>query len=142
MIFASIFPWASVYIYQSSWNTLNLDYFPIALIISEVVYLYGIFKFRIMSTIPIAHNVIFHHAKEGILLLDFNGYIIDENETFSNIFPNYNRKIKTLDAFLSANPDVYKCINKKENSYFHIENENKIGYFSTEIVEITVGNYS
>ena len=66
--------------------------------------------------------------------------IIDENEALLKIFPNYTKKIKTVDAFLSANLDVYKCINKEENDYFHIQNENKSGYFSAEIVDITVEN--
>lgn len=141
MILASLFPWASVYFYQSSWNTLNLDFFPIALIISEIIYLYGIYRFRMMSTIPIAHNIIFQQSKEGILLIDINDYIIDENSIFLILFPNYNAKskINTLSKFLADYPDVKYSLDNSSNHFcLTMEGENR--YYSAKKINIFVEN--
>lgn len=140
MIIASIFPWFSVYFYQSSWNTLNLDYIPIALIISEIIFLYGIFKYRIMSTIPIAHNMIFQQSREGILLADLNDYIIDSNNTFEGMFPRYNTiyKKNTLSSFLSQNKNVKDCIESDSLKPFVIKNGENKKYFSVKLEKILI----
>jgi len=142
MILASLFPWFSEYFYQTPWNTLKLDYFPIALIISEMIYLYGIFRFRIMSTIPIAHGMVFNQSKEAILLVDLNDYIIDANSTFHKLFPNCIDKFNknTLSSFLSANPDVKYSLEENHSSTFSLKNEGQIRHYSAETIDIIAEN--
>ena len=142
MILASIIPWFSEYFYRTSWNTLKLDYFPIALIVSEMIYLYGIFRFRIMSTIPIAHNMVFNQSKEGILLVDLNDYIIDANSTFLKLFPNCNDRFNknTLCNFLSANPDIKYCLQNIYSKTFSLKIERETRHYNAEMIDIPIEN--
>lgn len=142
MILASMSPWFSEYFYQTSWNTLKLDYFPIALIISAIIYLYGIFRFRIMSTIPIAHNIVFNQSKEGILLVDMNDYIIDANSTFLKFFPDCNDRFNknTLSNFLSANPDVKYSLERNPRRTFSLKMEGGTRHYNTEMIDIPIEN--
>lgn len=142
MILASLFPWFSEYFYQTSWNTLKLDYFPIAIIISEMIYLYGIFRFRIMSTIPIAHGMVFNQSKEGILLVDLNDYIIDANSTFLKLFPNCNDRFNknTLYSFLSANPDVKYSLEENDSNTFSLKIEGETRHYNAETIDIIAEN--
>ena len=140
MILASTVSWISEYINQTPWNTLKLDWFPIALILTALIYLYGIFRFRIMSTIPIAHEMLTNQSKEGILVVDMNGYIIDANNTFLNLFPNCMTKFQKekFSVFLSEHPNIKKCIEEDKNQQFSILLNEETRYCSGELVDISI----
>ena len=141
-ILASIIPWAAGIYNQTPANTLKIDYYPISLILTAIIFSYGIFRFRIMGTIPIAHKKIFNQVKEGILLIDLNDYIIDSNHSFMKLFPNYNIKSmkSTLTTFLEENTNVYDNLKNASENSFCLTIEGEVHFFSAEIKDISVEN--
>lgn len=141
-ILASLFPWIAGIFNQTPANTLELDYYPISLIASAFIFCYGIFRFRIMRTVPIVHKMIFNRVNDGILLMDLNDYIIDSNHTFDKLFPNYqlNTMKSTLDSFLKEYQEIGENLNDPSESSFCLTLEEEVHIFRAEMLDITVEN--
>lgn len=132
---ATLIPWGAGMFNQLPWNTLNLDFLPVSLIISSVLYSYGVIRFNIMQTIPIAHKMIYDQSKDGIMLLDMNETIIDYNYALGKIFPEFvPYAIRyPFSEFLRKYPCVKECIAHGENTIW-IKGEKRC--FTAEMVDI------
>ncbi|MCB2309725.1 diguanylate cyclase [Clostridium tagluense] len=92
MVLASLFPWLTFYMNMTNTAPYGIDYSAILLCPSSILYMLGIFRFRILKTIPIARNTVFHHSKDGIIILDYNENIIDFNQAAISIFEGLTDK--------------------------------------------------
>lgn len=137
MIIASLFPWFSVYIYAANKNYLGVDYFPVVIIISGIFYIFGIFKFRMFNTIPIATETVFRKSKEGILLVDLTGNIVDANAAFLAIYPELNKLSKyTLHSFIEAHSEFNDFLEGKYKTEYQLMVNGQIRHYSTYITKI------
>ncbi len=59
----------------------GLDLTPYALILCNALYSWSIFRYQIFDIIPIAHDAIFDHLLDSILVLDDHNRIVDINRT-------------------------------------------------------------
>ena len=80
-------PWMAVYATASPLNTLLLDYLPVATVLSVLLYMAAMFRFRMFRFIPIAYEKVFRTSGEGILLADMTGRIIDANGVMTGLYP-------------------------------------------------------
>jgi len=142
MITASLLPWFSFYMNVTNIAPYGIDYCAIVLFPSSILYTLGIFKFRILRTIPIARNAVFHHSKDGIIILDYNENIIDYNQAarlifeqltdkylnqkFYSLFPNHF-EIGNLTA---GNEPFEFCLTKLGTEY----------YYSLENIQLKTAN--
>lgn len=140
MIIASLFPWVSVYLFASNKTYLGIDYYPVSTIISGILYLLGIFQFRILNTIPIAYETIFNQSKEGILLCDLNERIIEVNDAFLKIYPKIKilmmSKKYTLSLFIKNHPEFKSMDEGTLKLQYELETNGESKYYSAEITEI------
>lgn len=137
MIIASILPWFSVYMSAMDVGKLGIDYFPVVLIISGIIYIFGILKLQIFNTIPIAKEAVFRHAKEAILIIDRSNHIIDVNESFLSLYSelkNKNKKI-TLAAFIQQHHELEGLYHDKKME-FHRKIDGKVNFYSAEMIEL------
>lgn len=142
MIIASILPWFTVYLNIIDVGKLGIDYFPVVLIISGVLYSFGILRFRIFNTIPIATETVFRLSKEGILLIDRMGQIIDVNTTFLNMYPELlgrSRKL-TITSFINSHPEFKELLGHDKKIQFHFGGTEDERYYSAEIIDIISEN--
>lgn len=138
MVFASLFPWIAVYMNAANKNYLGIDYFPVFSAISGVIYIFGIFKFRIFNVIPIAAEIVFRQSKEGVMLIDMADCIVDVNEAFINIYPELKHLYdhKNLSSFLKNHPEL-SGINDKIRSFQYKLGENgRERHYSVEVTRI------
>ncbi|MHC1770199.1 MAG: diguanylate cyclase [Flexilinea sp.] len=93
MIFwlGSILPWMSGVVYTLGFFPYNLDPTPFACIMTGILLSIGFFRLNVLTIIPLARNVIFEAMRDGVLVLNTNGQIIDFNKRITNIFPSINR---------------------------------------------------
>lgn len=137
MIIASLFPWFSVYLYTANKNYLGVDYFPVVIIISGVFYIFGIFKFRMFNTIPIATETVFRKSKEGILLVDLTGHIVDANDAFLVMYPELNKLSKhTLHSFIEAHSEFKDFLEGKYKTEYQLMTNGEVRYYSAYITKI------
>ncbi|TGK32582.1 PAS domain S-box protein [Leptospira gomenensis] len=66
----------------------HLDVFPITGSATALVWVYGLFYFRMMDLIPVARDKVFNLIQDVILILDKNNIILDYNEAAFSVFLN------------------------------------------------------
>lgn len=138
MIAASLFPWATVILNVDKLNYLGIDYFPIVTSASGILYVFGIFKYRIFNTIPIATETVFRQAKEGILLLDYMNRIIEANAVAVRMYPELGdlRKEYTISSFIERHSEFAGIADNKDTIDLHYEEEQQDRYYIAKVDKI------
>ncbi len=138
MIIASIFPWVAVYLNATNSNYLGIDYFPVVCIISGTLYLFGIFKFSMFDTIPIATEMVFRQSKEGIMLIDLAGCIIDVNRAFITIYPELKALSKrhTFSSFLKHHSELQEISHATSSIQYCLLIEGEERHYAAQITPI------
>ncbi|SCY37477.1 histidine kinase N-terminal 7TM domain-containing protein [Alkaliphilus peptidifermentans] len=140
MIFTSLFPWFTVYLNAANKNYLGIDYFPVVSIFSGILYMFGIFKFRIFNTIPIATEIVFRQSKEGVMVIDLTNHIVDANNTFINIYPELKELPHkyTLDSFIEKHPELNGIYGEDSTFKYKLEKDGTERHYSAEITKIVL----
>ena len=138
MIIASLFPWAGVYFTASAVSPLQIDSFPILSMLSGVLYMFGIFRFRIFKTFPIATETVFRQAKEGILLIDWSDLVIDVNDAFLKLYPELKKPNKklTFTAFTKSHGEFRGLLEGTGSVGFKRMEDGKVRHYSAELDKI------
>lgn len=108
MMVASVIPWITVYLTATGTNYLGIDYFPVVSVFSGILYMLGIFKFRIFNAIPIATAMVFRQSKEGVIIVDLADQIVDANDSFTKLYPDLRDRLHqyTLRSFTEDHPEL------------------------------------
>jgi len=144
MLVASLLPWISFYMNVVNIAPYGIDFSAIVLFPSSILYTLGIFKFRILGTIPIARNAVFHHSKDGIIILDYNENIIDFNVAATLIFEQLTDK-RFNNKFYSLIPNCSEIGNltgEIEPFQFCLTKLGMEYYYSLENVKLKTVNNS
>lgn len=138
MVIGSLFPLFSEYIYAFNKNYLGIDYYPVVMIFSALLYVFGIFRFGIFSTIPIFTETVFRKSKDGILIVDLLDRIIDVNDAFVNIYPELKKLSpqSTLASFVAAHPEFNGIMDGIEKLRSQLTINGEIRYYEFEIADI------
>jgi PAS domain S-box-containing protein len=82
LIVGGLAPWISniAFIFKI-FPLAYFDYTPVAFSISGVIFLLGILRYKLLDIVPIARDVLIQNMKDGVIVLDDNGNIIDLNQT-------------------------------------------------------------
>ncbi len=88
---AIFIPFLSGLIYNTGNSPYNLDLTPFSFSLSALLLSYGFLKQNILTIVPLARNIIFNGMRDGMLVLNQEGQIIDLNSQMSQIFPALNR---------------------------------------------------
>jgi diguanylate cyclase (GGDEF)-like protein len=84
---SAIIPWVGMGLYLSGKTPYNLDFSPITLSISVMLFTLGILEFHILDVVPLAHDMIFKGMSDGVLVLDQANRIVDFNPALPLILP-------------------------------------------------------
>lgn len=108
MLIGSLLPWGTIYLNLSNTNYLGLDYYSFLVIISGILFLLGIFRYHLFSTVPIATETVFHLSQDGIAIADIGGRIMDANESFLRYYPELRgiKKPLPLADFLASHAEL------------------------------------
>jgi len=100
MFVGSMVPWAALFIYLSGNSPLNLDLSAFGMIITGLVYLFGLIHYHLFDMIPVASTVVLEMIRDGVLVVDTCGRVIDMNASAVNFFGKkadvIGRKLETL----------------------------------------------
>lgn len=143
MLIAAMFPWAAVYLNLTSTGYLGIDYFPVITIVSGILFMLGIFRFRMFSTIPIATEIIFNQAQESMLLVDLMDRIIFTNKALLNLYPEIKSKSKSksklsLSSFIQNHPELDNLLEGKENFDFAKGELLEKQYYNVNVTKILI----
>lgn len=135
MIAASLFPLYGVFINTTSSNYLGIDFFPFLIILSGILYTFGIFQYNIFNTIPIATEIVYRQSKEGIALFDITGRLIDANDRCICLFPELKHLLKKvkLSDFCMSHPELRELSAENPSVEYSLLSEEVRRYYLAEI---------
>lgn len=122
MIAASLLPWIAVYLTVSPGNGLSIDYFPIFSSVSGLFYLIGIFQYKLFQIVPIAADMVYRHAKEGIMLIDQTDRIIDANDYMTSLYPDLKnlKKRQSLAFFVKTHRELGPLLDREQKTQYQV----------------------
>jgi signal transduction histidine kinase len=86
---------------------------PLSFVIIGILFLFAIYMHRFLNVVPVAYNLIFKDLRNGVIITDKRGYILDLNTSASTMFQCILKKcigdhINTL--FKNENIDIDKMM--------------------------------
>ncbi|MHB1457806.1 MAG: histidine kinase N-terminal 7TM domain-containing diguanylate cyclase [Armatimonadota bacterium] len=134
MFIASIFPWISHLFYVTGNSIYGLDLAPFALLVSTLIYWYGLRSYHLFDLIPIARETILDVITDSILVLDMNDRIIDYNTIAKKMFNNLSEDVMGSNVFdvFGEYPAIIEAIKQTDvkKSQIRIEKDD-VAYFYT-----------
>jgi len=142
LVAASLLPWLAIYTNSAGSVLLGIDSYPFAMIAAGLLYILGIFRYNIFSTIPIATEVVYRLSEDATALLDMNGRLLDANGAFERLYPEL--------AALRGRRDFMECAElrgelgglRPEAPVAAFQKRGPAGtrYFSAQYLPIRAGN--
>jgi len=108
MLAGSTLPWVFYLAYLLGLGPRGLDLTPFGLILAGPVFAWGVFRMRILDLAPIARESIFDGMRDGVIVLDRFGRLVDLNPAAVRIFPGLSREAagQDLAAVLPKQPPL------------------------------------
>ncbi len=80
LVIATLCPWIGNTLYLSGANPISgLDWTPIAFTLTGILLGVGIFRFGLLSLRPVARTALIENLREGMVVVDLGGRIVDAN---------------------------------------------------------------
>jgi PAS domain S-box-containing protein len=99
MLAGILVPWVSnvLYIFDIS-PVPNLDFTPIAFTFTNIAFSIGLYRYRLLDVLPLAHETVLDAMSEAILILDREQRIADSNAAAQRIFNARSQELFGLPA--------------------------------------------
>lgn len=141
LIIASIIPWGSIYFNITNSTFLQIDYYSFVMIITALIYLFGLFRYHLFSTVPIETETVYQLSDDGIALISSDGTVTDVNGTFLRLYPDMKRLTDetTLRSFLARHDEFGGLSPEKPEVRFRSAGDAG-RYYSAKLTGISSGN--
>jgi diguanylate cyclase (GGDEF)-like protein/PAS domain S-box-containing protein len=133
MLLSSILPLIAFALLIFDIAPFDLDYTPLAIILSSVFFMVVIFKYRFLNLRPFVQNLIFENTNDGIVILDKNNVLVDYNTKANDILKNVARESvgEEISAILKEHEDLVKSILHHEKDYkFNVAVDGAVRHFN------------
>lgn len=140
LVLASIWPWAGIFLGLFPEMTVGILFAAVFMPISVIIFGTVLFNRYLISIRPIANDLFFEVANQGILVFDYNNYLIDVNPYALNSFPFlkqfYNH---SLDEIIQYFPEIAAIRGVEHQNSFEFQGK----FFQTHLTFIKDSlNYS
>ncbi|WP_411676018.1 sensor histidine kinase [Caproicibacter sp.] len=138
LLFASVLPWSTIYMNTTNTNYLGIDYYPFFMILTGILYLFGIFQYNIFSNVPIAADMVYRYSEDAILLLDIDGFVTDANQTFLRYCPELAqlRQKCTLRDLMKNHPEFTHITRNHSEISFQKSHDDSLRYYQGRLTPI------
>jgi len=112
MAFASIMPILALLLNTAQIAPYGVDVGPFALLFDYSLFMFGMYRYNMLSLVPIAREKVFDWIQDGVLVLDMELRVIDMNLSVKKIFPqlmNQRYGVK-LDEIIPRHADLIEQI--------------------------------
>jgi len=96
----------------------HVDITPFALTVSGAAMVFGIFRYYLLTLVPIARDILVENMEDGIFILDNEFRIVDSNPAAMTFFDVDGRNPigQPVESFLSSYPEVALLCRSKEGT--------------------------
>ncbi len=81
----SLAPWVTLIVYLAGLGPRGLDVTPLGFVATGIIYTWGTFRYRMLDLVPIALDNIWANMKDGMLLVDETGRLLNFNKCAKEI---------------------------------------------------------
>lgn len=128
IIIAAFIPWLANIIYLLGFRPFgHIDITPFAFIVTSLLIVIGVFRFKLFDIIPIAREKVLELMQDGFMVLDQKNRIVDFNEAIKNYIDHYKSGTKLIGTELST-------IFPNQQEFLDRIAENKAGKMELEVV--------
>jgi len=85
MFLGSLLPWGALYLEFAAPLSPEFNPFPFTFAASGLCYAFGLFRYRFVNLAPLVRNTLVENMKDGALVFNQTGRIIDLNRTMSSL---------------------------------------------------------
>ncbi|MFJ8246244.1 histidine kinase N-terminal 7TM domain-containing protein [Peribacillus asahii] len=120
MIAGLIVPIIANHFYLNGLSPYGIDLGPVSMSISFLFHGAALLSFQMFNVAPIARDTVFENMKDGIIVLNQNGVIVDYNHAMLNALPILNNHVigKALLDVLNGDKQLVDIIyHKQEGDY-------------------------
>ena len=134
LLIAVLAPWFGNLLYVTGVLPLhNLDVTPFAFTITIVAFAWGIFRFKLVNLVPVARDTVVEKMREGMIVLDANGNIVDINPAVQRALGLSASQVigqKAIDVFEASTSLIerYENILEAQDEIILGEGESQIWY--------------
>lgn len=113
MFLGSLLPWGAFYLELAGPLPLEFNPFPFALAGSGLFYAFGLFRYRFVNLAPLLRNTLVENMKDGALVFNQAGRILDLNRTMSSLLdiPQQDAIGELRDRVFARYPKLLAAIN-------------------------------
>jgi serine phosphatase RsbU (regulator of sigma subunit)/PAS domain-containing protein len=99
LVAAALVPWVVNLLFNLGVAPFHrIDFTPVAFGLTAVVVVWGVFRQRLLDLVPVAHGVVLSTMRDGVLVLDAYGRIVDLNPAASRIIDRPRNDVIGWDA--------------------------------------------
>lgn len=92
LIIGSFFPWFAYMLYLTGYTPYGIDLTPYGLVITSIIFILGILKYRVIEVLPVARDIVFESIREGVIVIDKFEQIADFNKSAEIMIKELNYK--------------------------------------------------
>ncbi len=115
MLAGTTLPWINYLFYLAGINLGGIDTIPFSISVSALCFGLAVFRYRILSVVPIARSRVFETMSDGVIVLDSAGKIADHNEMATRIFPELGKGAISTEASVTFRGREALCMNLAMN---------------------------
>lgn len=141
LIIASVLPWGSTYFNITNSTFLRIDYYSFLMIITALIYLFGLFRYHLFSTVPIETETVYRLSDDGIALVSSDGTVTDVNGAFLRQYPDMKQLTdeSTLRSFIACHEE-FRGLSPENPEIRFRSAGNDSRYYSAKLTGISSGN--
>ncbi len=109
LLLGTLFPWVTNIIYLAGWSPFpHLDLTPFGYGLSGLVISWGIFRYRLLSIVPIARDKVVEGMSDGVIVLNVQARVVDVNPAAQRLIERSYAQIigQPVTQVLSAHADL------------------------------------
>ncbi len=142
MVTGIVVPIIANYFYLNELSPYGIDLGPVSMSISFILHGAALLSYQMFRVTPVARETVFENMREGVIVLNQNGILIDYNHAMLDIITTLNSQCigksivdvvgetQLAEIVLLEKECDYKVSSEGENTYYHIrfsevKNKNK-----------------
>ncbi len=116
ILIGALIPWIVNVIYLLGIRPYqHLDLTPYAFILTSIVIGFGLMRFKLFDVVPLAREKVLAAIQEGVLILDIQGRVIDQNATMEKFLHQYSSSTvgRHFDEIMTTEYKLHLLISKR-----------------------------
>ncbi|WHY99989.1 histidine kinase N-terminal 7TM domain-containing diguanylate cyclase [Peribacillus simplex] len=120
MVAGLIIPIMANYYYINGLSSYGIDLGPVSMSITFIFHGAALLTFQMFNVAPIARETVFESMKEGVIVLNQQGLIVDYNHGMRKVIPMLDEHSigKSITSLLNGNHHLREIIDLKQDSDF------------------------